>query len=841
MPAQVDDFNYDIWLEHSSAKVGYRLARDEDGNVQMSTGSAPFASSQIFSGSFSQDNVNVNVNSPVAFQDWSGGAGFYEADLEDPVGKLVYYRGAEIDTSWPGVAYISPELNSGSSTTQAAIKFVYSTLGLFVMTARYVLEWTGAAWTSRVDTGGTNTNTDLIEFSNSTGTYLVLGVSGGNYYISSDGITWSTVGTAPSSGPTFRADAEASGTGTSAVVTKPTGTADNDILVAIVSNRVGSDVSAPAGWTHLVSQKATAVNIHYTCVYWKRASSEGADYTFTWASSGLYRATVSAYSGAITTGSPFEDTDYTSNVNTTTTHTLPAMTSAGANRLAIGMTSAMDDANSSISFTVPAGYTETQDSAGVIGHEGSYIAVAAAGAVASAAATSSTAGYGLSFHALLIPSISGGGGTATFLDISRFAIRGQSNGDPLLWAIDSTGDIRNTADPTDGSAWSAADSVRMGTGSRIAGLEVIDNVFYLFHSRGITSYDGTTVSTVWSNSSLSLESTAARPYTWVDKAVYFTFSGTLFRYTADQLSIEKVWPRSGQTGSSDLNGTITAITGDAANLWFVIKNTAGTSYIMKCNPYTQLTYKNDTFMPVHPLVTAGSTTVGSILIVPGASDTLSTTNPQAVYGNTTLASYFLLPIYNKEPKDDSNYRFTTAGGSLYGSWVRGAGKTFNKFLNRVTSVGITMSATSYIATYYSKDYNEATQLVQTATTDGLSSTGLSSDVEFANIRYVILMDTASTSTSPRLNAVNFDISLNPNRLRQWELQIEISDNQEMLGGGDSSYSARYLATHLFNGLTERVTLYDRLGNSFICKILDVTSVNVGEDKEVYRVPLVQLV
>ena len=830
MPAQIDDTNYDIWLEHSSAKVPYRLARDENGNAQISTGSAPFASSQIFSGSFSLDNVNVNVNSPVAFQDWSGGAGFFEADLEDPVGKLVYNRGAEVDTSWPGVAYISPQLNAGSSTTQAATKFVYSSLGLFCMTARYVLEWTGAAWTQRLDTGGNVTNRDLFEFTNTTGTYLLLAVSDVSYYISTDGISW----TQPSSdgaAPTFRSSATASTVGaTSISIAAPAGLANNDIMLAMISTDAAETITPPSGFTQIASR----INNTSHFLFYKRAASESGSYAFSWTTSARAVGTIAAFSGVAPTGTPY---DFVSAANNSsgTTHLTGSGTIAGSNRTLVATYGASDDAGGSISWTAPAGYTERADTASGPSNSFNDDTTTTAGAAAAASSTSSAAGEGMGVLIALRPDTTG------MYDLMRFASRGQASGDNLLWAVDSDGDIRNTADPTSKTAWSAADSIQMGEPGTIVGLEVVDNTFYLFTNKGITGYDGTTVSTVWANTNLILESNAARPYTWVDKAIYFTLSGTLFRYAADQLSIERVWPRSGQTGSSDLNGTITAITGDAANLWFVIKNAAGTSYVMKCNPYSELTYKGETFMPVHPLVTAGSTTVGGLIVVPGASDTLSTTNPQVVYANTTLASYFLLPTYNKEPKDDSNYKFTTAGGTLYGSWVRGAGKTFSKFLNRVTSAGVTMSASSYIATYYSKDYNETTQLVQTATTDGLSSTGLSSDVEFSNIRYVIFMDTGSTSTSPRLNAVSFDTSLNPNRMRQWELLIEIADDSERLGGGDSSYSSRYLDTHLFNGLTERVVFYDRLGNSFITRIVDITSQVYGGNKDVYKIVLVQLV
>ena len=179
MPAQVDDFNYDIWLEHSSAKVGYRLARDEDGNVQISTGSAPFTAQQIFQDGFSLESINANVDLPLSWENWAMGAGMFELDQTEPNGSLGYYYSNRIDASWDNRLYVSPQLQSGATTVQNPIKFVNSTLGLFVMTTRYVREWTGAAWTERLDSGATATNNDLYEFIDTNGTViLVLGVSG---------------------------------------------------------------------------------------------------------------------------------------------------------------------------------------------------------------------------------------------------------------------------------------------------------------------------------------------------------------------------------------------------------------------------------------------------------------------------------------------------------------------------------------------------------------------------------------------------------------------------------------------------------------------------------------
>ena len=837
MPAQVDDTNYDIWLEHSSAKVPYRLARDENDNVMLNTGSAQITSAQIFSGSFSLDNTNVDVNSPIAFQDWTGGAGFFEADLEDPVGRLVYYKGTDIDTSWPGVAYISPKLNTGESTTQAAIKFVNSSLGLFVMTTRYVLEWTGAAWTSRLDVGASNTNTDLVEFVDASGNViLLLGVANAAYYTSTDGINWTQQGGTAGTMPAYRASAIQTATGTTSVsIGAPAGLVDNDIMIAAVSTlEWANTITAPAGWTQLYHQPiGTGMAASF---WWKRAASESGSYTFsTTYGNTNWKGSISAYSGVITTGNPVEGSGFSNNSGTgTTTPVTGSTTVATANTAAIVIY--LTPPASSVTATAPTNYTENYDNTGV-----SFNLKTATPSVGSIGPITGALSGSVEVAGGLIILTTAAAGTSSFTDITRFALRGQSNGSPLLWAVDSAGDFRNTPDPLTGSAWSAADTTRLGAGATILGLEVVDNVFYLFHNKGITSYDGTTVATVWNNTNIAVESTAARPFTWVDKSIYFTLSGTLFKYSADQLAIERVWPRSGQTGNTDLNGTITAITGDAANLWFVLKNAAGTSYIMKCNPYSELTYKGEAFMPVHSLISAGSSTVQGIIVVPGASHTLSTTNPQVIYGNSTVASYFLLPKYNKEPKDDSDYQFSTSGGTLYGSWIRGPSKTFNKFLNNITSVGITMSGTSYIATYYAKDYSESSSLLQTATTDGITRTGLSSDIEFSNLKYSVIMDTASATTSPRLLAVSFDTSINPPRMRQWEMYIEVANDTEMLGGGESRHGARYLDNHLFTGLTERVTFYDRLGNSFITKILDVTSQVRGEDVDVYKVTLVQLV
>lgn len=75
---------------------------------------------------------------------------------------------------------------------------------------------------------------------------------------------------------------------TNTAVSKPTGTADGDILIAVFSGGLTSasilPVTGPAGWTEITGSPVSRTNAGYTLgirVYSKVASSEGASWTWT--------------------------------------------------------------------------------------------------------------------------------------------------------------------------------------------------------------------------------------------------------------------------------------------------------------------------------------------------------------------------------------------------------------------------------------------------------------------------------------------------------------------------------------------------------------------------------
>lgn len=103
--------------------------------------------------------------------------------------------------------------------------------------------------------------------------------------------------------PAYRSSTTA-GAATAANITinKPAGVVDNDILIAVISKDATDAITAPAGWT-LVQQDTQ--DTWMLAIYWKRAASEGASWTWTFAST-WRDCGVSAWSGGVTVDTPLD-------------------------------------------------------------------------------------------------------------------------------------------------------------------------------------------------------------------------------------------------------------------------------------------------------------------------------------------------------------------------------------------------------------------------------------------------------------------------------------------------------------------------------------------------------
>lgn len=148
----------------------------------------------------------------------------------------------------------------------------------------------------------------------------------------------------------------------SGVVTKPTGTADNDIMFTLIK-RIGTTDpnSVPSGWTLVTTRRDLAGGSSFW-LYWKLAASEGTDYTWGWAAAARLGITVYTYRGGFDTADPIDVVSDTAYVTSNTTVRAATMTVTAANSVLLFFGGI--NQSSSITYTaptVPASMTEDVD------------------------------------------------------------------------------------------------------------------------------------------------------------------------------------------------------------------------------------------------------------------------------------------------------------------------------------------------------------------------------------------------------------------------------------------------------------------------------------------------
>lgn len=154
-------------------------------------------------------------------------------------------------------------------------------------------------------------------------------------------------------------DILAFGSHTNSTFNKPAGTADDDILIAAISIRNAPAVTPPADWNTFSGTPFTMWDSYSTYMYWKRAASEGASWTWTHATQNSNGILI-ACSGAIATGDP-NDATPTSNLNAGAADknvVALEITTATANALGIIVWSNKVDTGGQ---TPPTGFTEHGD------------------------------------------------------------------------------------------------------------------------------------------------------------------------------------------------------------------------------------------------------------------------------------------------------------------------------------------------------------------------------------------------------------------------------------------------------------------------------------------------
>lgn len=405
----------------------------------------------------------------------------------------------------------------------------------------------------------------------------------------------------------------------------------------------------------------------------------------------------------------------------------------------------------------------------------------------------------------------GGGLTNDIADL--FTVRGNA-----LWAIRSESLYTTTNGQNGGVNWSSATIVG-STSESTKSMLTANGEIWIFKREGIYTYDGTTVSDVWA-STLLTSSNGTSAYLHADGRIYVVYESNILGidpFNTIDTPIQVIYPMQYKRDASytprdslEIKGSISQITGNFDNLFFTVTNAASRTYLLKCNPDTQI---------VHTYAYLGSNANSACAVV--GAGVMHASNPCIATGYGTAAVHYILPRANMRPEDDANYEFDTTQGLVYGPWASYGARAFSKFLNRGTVLTLNTTAGQTVGLNYEIDNSGSTVNILTAVDPDLSTANVTTEVAFNRVRYYITMLAVGSSQSPILIAATLHATLNPPRRRLWRPIIILAPNIELRDGTRDNQDPSNLREVLITGVTNRCTLYDRHQRSYIVRLLDI--------------------
>lgn len=394
---------------------------------------------------------------------------------------------------------------------------------------------------------------------------------------------------------------------------------------------------------------------------------------------------------------------------------------------------------------------------------------------------------------------------AAGMQFTYLTVRGSSSTVPVLWGVTAAGLLKSSTNVT---AFSNVDRVA-GTGGTVNALMTANNLIWVFRTDGVSYYDGTSTQAFLPLPGLVNALNGTNPYMWIDGKIYVGYGSRLIAIDPVAFTFETVFlPQ-----HPELNGTITAISGDTIHLYYALKNSDGNTYVMKQNP---------SLGDPHTWAYLGANNCTALVVL--AAGGPHSTNPVLAGSYGTGGLYFVLPRVGLSPLLDSAYLFDTAGGTLYGPWVDGGALSIPDSLHATRIVAESLSGSRTATVSYGTDGDDATLTASVvAVEDGLSTLKFT-PVEFARVRYSLALATPDNLHSPHVHGVALDTIPVIPRHRQWSMVLDLGDaDVPRSGGTQGKQGFRALYDHLYGGVSSggHITYVDYFGTEYVAKIRSI--------------------
>lgn len=398
------------------------------------------------------------------------------------------------------------------------------------------------------------------------------------------------------------------------------------------------------------------------------------------------------------------------------------------------------------------------------------------------------------------------GSTVTDEKAAFFAVRGVDTAEPVMWKIRSNGYI--SASNAGISGWSTEDLIGL-SGETVTALIEAGEYIWIFKEEGYWAYDGLNLDNNIEVRHLRETGNGSEARTFIDGTILVNYGNRVLAIDPFSFETTTIF----EAAHPELNGTVAGIGNDTKHVYFALNTMGGDVYLMK-GPVTG---------PFHTIAYIASDTAGEVFVA-SAGD-IHSVNPCVVVPLSASTGYYILPRAGRRPWDDANCRYDTGGGTLWGAWLDKGATTWEAWLNASRVVCESATGARSVALGYDLDGTEgSTTTSVTAVEPGLSTARAGAEIRFTRLRHVVTLATGDSNHTPRGVAFVFDTTPNPPRYQFWSVTIAAESDKGRRGGGEASVEGfRSTLQFLKGAVGQRVTFGDYFGDSYVVKVLNVSS------------------
>jgi hypothetical protein len=410
-------------------------------------------------------------------------------------------------------------------------------------------------------------------------------------------------------------------------------------------------------------------------------------------------------------------------------------------------------------------------------------------------------------------------GGITERDFLYFTVKGQTSGNPILYGVDAGGELRTNA--TGIAAWSSAYQVGESTETVTGLLEHLDTV-YIFKTNGIYKLNaaGTGTEDVWIGAKeVDNLTNGNSPVLFRDGNIYCTYDGYLVQFNPATNSLAQIFP---VQANDFYSGQINSIATDGEWLYiaFQVDWSYGATYVSgdytyNSNYYAHVLKGDPNIGGFHPIGVSGYGNLRNLSVVPVGA----THADQTIVDNASWGAFW-----------DLYWQFD------YGVYDRvlGAQGGGQQWVDLNTG------------SPYTDFYWTLKEPLTSRTNDGNVMSGATLE-RWRSVRYVLdgrnQSATAANASQPR--SIAMEAAILPERLKMWNLQVVVSDDLQLRGGGKQRDGAIRQRNFLFESPAKQMTFYDRDGQNYVVKVQDIQSLGTqrgqSSDYEIFNISLSELV